>query len=107
MERVAFALLIFPIRPVFSETELFRARKQGPVAYFKAQALEIANLDLYNQFYRVGWTNEIAGMVKTRVAPQTARTIGIIWLLALLDAGQELAAQAHLEQEIEDTFEAA
>ncbi len=94
---VAFALLIFPLRPVFSDPELVRARELGPVDYFKAQALEIANLDLYNQFYKQGWTTEIAGVVKSRLAPQTARTIGLIWLLALLDAGQELAVQAHQE----------
>jgi hypothetical protein len=36
----------------------------------------------------------LAVTVKNRLAPQVARTIGTIWLLALLEAGQELAAVA-------------
>jgi 16S rRNA (guanine966-N2)-methyltransferase len=47
---IAFALLIFPIKPQFSEHELARARELGPVEYFKAEARAVASLDLYNQF---------------------------------------------------------
>jgi len=91
---IAFALLIFPIKPEFSEHELARARQLGPVEYFKAEARAIAGLDLYEQFYRQGWSNELAVTVKNVLAPRTARAIGIIWMLALLDAGQQLAIQA-------------
>ena len=90
---VAFALMIFPIKPVFTETELAKARELGPVEYFKAEARDIATLNLYDSFYRQGWTTEIATVVKNKVAPQGARAIGIIWLLALLEAGQVLAVQ--------------
>lgn len=96
---VAFALLVFPIRPVFNEAELARARQLGPVEYFKAEARDVAGLHLYEQFYRTGWTAEIATAVKSKLAPQAARAIGIIWLLAMLEAGQELAAEVHLESE--------
>jgi hypothetical protein len=91
---IAFAMLIFKIKPEFSEHELAQARRLGPVEYFKSQARAIAELDLYEQFYRQGWNNDLALAVKNKVAPVAARTIGIIWLLALLEAGQELAAQA-------------
>ncbi len=91
---IAFALLIFPIRPVFSDAELARARRLGPVEYFKAEARDIAGLDLYERFYRSGWTGDIAGAVKNTIAPQAARAIGMIWLLALLEAGQELVIEA-------------
>ena len=84
----ALAMLVFPIRPVFDEAELVRARQLGPVAYFKAEALDVANLHLYERFYHDGWTNEIAREVKNKIAPQAARAIGMIWLLALLEAGQ-------------------
>lgn len=87
---IAFALLLFPIKPEFSEHELARARELGPVEYFKAEARSIAALDLYSQFYRHGWTNDLAVTAKNRLAPQVARTIGTIWLLALLEAGQKL-----------------
>jgi hypothetical protein len=91
---IAFALLIFPMRSAFNDEEFARARQLGPVEYFKDQARDIATLDLYDKFYKDGWTAEIATAVKNRIAPQTSRTIGMIWLLALLDAGQELAVAA-------------
>jgi hypothetical protein len=91
---VAFALLIFPIRPTFVEAELIRARRLGPVEYFKAEAREVAGLQLYERFYTDGWTADIAAVVKNKLAPQTARAIGVIWLLAILEAGQDLAVQA-------------
>jgi hypothetical protein len=88
---IAFALLIFPIRPEFDDYELARARQLGPVEYFKSEARAIASLDLYERFYREGWNNDIAITVKNILAPRTARAIGMIWLLALLEAGQQLA----------------
>ncbi len=91
---IAFALLIFQIKPEFSEHELARAKQLGPVEYFKSEAREIAELKLYEQFYKEGWNNAIASIVKNQLAPQTARAIGMVWLLALLEAGQQLAEQA-------------
>ena len=91
---IAFALMVFPIRPVFNDAELARASQLGMMEYFKAEAREIAKLDLYEQFYKEGWNGEIASAVKNEIAPQAARTIGVIWLLALLEAGQQLVEQA-------------
>lgn len=89
---VALALLVFPIKPEFSEHELATARSLGPVDYFKTRAREVAALELYERFYREGWNADIATIVKNQLAPQTARAIGNIWLLALLEAGQQLAS---------------
>jgi hypothetical protein len=96
---IAFALLVLPIKPEFSEHELARARQFGPIDYFKSEARTVAELDLYEQFYQKGWTNEIAVTVKTQVALRTAQTIGLIWLLALLDAGQKLLVQQATQTE--------
>jgi hypothetical protein len=90
---VAFALLIFPIHTEFSDAELARARTLGPVAYFKGEAREVAGLNLYERFYDQGWNADIATIIKNQLAPQAARTIGTIWLLALLEAGQQDLAQ--------------
>src|SRR6266571_27594 len=87
---IAFALLVFPIRAEFSPEEWQRAQELGPVEYFKAEARDIATLNLYEKFYKDGWTNEIATVVKNRIARQAARAIGLIWLLALAEAGVEL-----------------
>jgi hypothetical protein len=94
---VAFALLTFPIRPQFNDTELIRAQNLGPVEYFKAEAREIAALGLYEQFYKSGWTTDIAASVKNVIAPQTARAIGLIWLLAVLEADQQRVTQGHAQ----------
>ena len=87
---IAFALLIFPIRPVFQDEDFVRARKLGPLGYFKAEALDISELHLYERFYKEGWNNDIAAAIKNKIAPQTARAIGLIWLLALYEAGEQL-----------------
>ncbi len=88
---IAFALLIFPIRAELDDQELGRARQLGPVDYFKGEAREVASLKLYERFYKEGWNNDIASTIKKTLAPQASRTIGLIWLLALLEAGQQLA----------------
>ncbi len=91
---IAFALLTFPIKPVFDEAEFARARQLGPVEFFKAEARDIAALNLYERFYKEGWNGDIAAAVKNKIAPQAARAIGFIWLLAVLEAGQELVQQS-------------
>lgn len=91
---IAFALLIFPIRPIFSEYELSRALRLGPVEYFKSEARAVAELDLYERFYREGWTNDLALIIKNQLAPRAASCIGLLWLMALLEAGQQLVEQA-------------
>ncbi len=88
---IAFALVLFPIRARFSEGSLARARSLGPLEFFKEEARAVAELELYDKFYADGWSADIAGTVKNVIAPQTAATIGYIWLLALLEAGFDLA----------------
>jgi hypothetical protein len=87
---IAFALLIFPIHPVFMEAEFMRARELGPIDYFKSEARDIAELNLYGRFYKEGWSSDIAAAIKNKIAPQTARAIGLIWMLALYEAGEQL-----------------
>jgi hypothetical protein len=84
---IAFAMLIFPIKPTYSDAELVRAQKLGALEYFKAEARDVASLELYERFYRDGWRADIANVVKNKIAPQAARAIGMIWLLAAQDAG--------------------
>lgn len=88
---IAVALLVVPIKPKFDEAVLAHARRIGPIEFFREQALQIADLDLYRRFYKEGWNNDIANAVKNEIAPLAAATIGYIWLLAVLEAGQSLA----------------
>jgi len=91
---IAVALMVVPIRPKFDEAVLAHAGRIGPIDFFREQALQISDLNLYNRFYKEGWNNDIATIVKNEVAPLGAATIGYIWLLAILEAGQSLAIDA-------------
>jgi hypothetical protein len=94
---IATALLLQPIRATLNLAKLAEARRIGPVEFFKLSALEVAQLDLYQRFYRRGWTADLGRIIKRQLAPQTAGVIGIIWLLAYLEAGQmDLAGQPFL-----------
>jgi hypothetical protein len=85
---IAFALIRFTHPGKLDERTLVRARRVGPVEFFKLEAREIAQLNLYERFYAEGWNADIAGIVKNVIAPKTSTAIGIIWLLAMLEAEQ-------------------
>jgi hypothetical protein len=91
---VATALIGQRIKVALDAAKLATAQQLGPVAFFKLEAAEIAELNMYERFYHKGWSPEVARLVKTRLAPQTVQAIGIIWLLAYLEAGRELALDA-------------
>ncbi len=86
---VASTLLLFPIKAKLDHTRLAEARRLGPIEFFKQEARAVAELDLYEQFYKRGWTAELAQTIRKRIAPHTTMVIGIIWLLAYLEAGQK------------------
>jgi hypothetical protein len=93
---VATALLGSRVMAKLDPAKLAEARKLGPILFFKQEALDIANLELYETFYEYGWNTQMARMVKQRLAPQTAHTIGVIWLLAYLEAGLDTAKEVNV-----------
>jgi hypothetical protein len=82
------------IRVRLDVAKLAEAQRLGMLDFFKQEARDIAELQMYQKFYRRGWTPEMARLVKSRLAPQTVQAIAIIWTLAYLDAGRELAQDA-------------
>ena len=91
---VATTLLLSPIRGKLDPAKLAVARQTGALEFFKHEAREIAQLELYDQFTHQGWTAKVATAVRNQLAPHTAQTVGIIWLLAYLEADLELAKAA-------------
>jgi hypothetical protein len=83
---IAMAMLAQRVHVTLDPAKLAEARQMGPIEFFKQESKEIAELHIYDLFYEKGWTTEVARLVKNRLAPQTAQTIGIIWLLAYLEA---------------------
>lgn len=75
-------------------SKLTVARRIGPINFFKTEALDIASLNMYEKFYRNGWTPELARLTKNRLAPQIVQAIAIFWLLAYLESGEVLAKEA-------------
>jgi hypothetical protein len=93
---VASTLLIFPIKAEFSEAKLAEARQLGALPFFKQEAREVADLGLYDRFYKEGWTAELARIVREQIAPHASQVVGLLWLLAYLEAGQlEVVADKH------------
>ncbi|HSX41586.1 MAG TPA: hypothetical protein VLF21_03095 [Candidatus Saccharimonadales bacterium] len=88
---VATALLAQKIKVQLDPVKLAHARQVGAITFFKEESRDIAKLEMYDKFYNHGWNGELARLVKNRLAPQTAQTIAIIWLLAYLEAGLDAA----------------
>jgi hypothetical protein len=85
---IASTLLLMPIRVRLDEKILAEARKMGPLEFFKREARSVAGLNLYERFYKEGWTGELARIVRGQIAPHATHVVGIVWLLAYLEASE-------------------
>ncbi len=85
---VATSLMFSKINLKLNESQLAEARQLGMLQFFKREARAVASLDLYERFYREGWTAELARIVRQQIAIHACQVVGIIWLLAYLEAGQ-------------------
>ena len=61
--------------------------KRGVVAVFKDVANEIAEMDIYERFCKIGWTQTISQDVRREMAPRMVRMITLSWYSACRDAG--------------------
>ncbi|MDB5166752.1 MAG: hypothetical protein JWM37_824 [Candidatus Saccharibacteria bacterium] len=62
-----------------SEAELKEVEDKGIVALFRRQAIEITGLNIYDDFYKTGWTPDLARRVRRDLAPRIARTVTLAW----------------------------
>ncbi len=85
---VATALLFTKLNPTLNEALLAEGRELGMMRFFKREARNVAELNLYNRFYREGWTAELARIVRQQIAIHACQVVGIVWLLAYLEVGQ-------------------
>lgn len=65
-----------------------RMRKIGPLEWFKRSAREIAILDMYEHYYRKGWTPKLAWQVRHKLGPTIVQAVSLTWHIALIDAGK-------------------
>jgi hypothetical protein len=66
--------------------DIIRASRQGVEALFKQQAQQIAALEMYEQFYRSGWTPRLARQVRRELMPAIVNCVTLVWLLAIKEA---------------------
>lgn len=86
---IGIAFIMLPIgynRLKPSSYDLKEARQLGSVEYFKRKARYIADLNMYQSFYKKGWTTQLARQAKSELIPEITKTVTVIWVLALDEA---------------------
>lgn len=87
---VGVAVVILPLRlrrarPTDEELALI-GLKNGYLYHFESQAQAIAELKLYEQFYKNAWTPKLARQVRRELAPRIVNTVALTWYAALQEA---------------------
>lgn len=75
-------------QPSYTAVEAIRG--QGVATYFRQQVRDIAELKLYERFYRHGWTPRLARHVNRHMLPRMVDTVALTWYSAMLDAFEPL-----------------
>lgn len=86
---VGIATIIAPLsfgEALPSRSDLKVIQKSGPINRFKQAAREIAVLNMYEAYYKKGWTPKLAWQVRHRLGPTIVQTVTLVWYSALYDA---------------------
>lgn len=67
--------------------ELKTIKLIGLIEYYKRLAREVTMFDIYDDYYRRGWTTKLAKTVKKELAPRMAVITTLAWYLAAHEAG--------------------
>jgi hypothetical protein len=84
------ATLIAPLAfgdTVPSEAEIVAAQKLDIKNFVRNAAREIAVLNMYEAYYKKGWTPKLANQVRHKLAPIIIKSVTLAWYMALVDAG--------------------
>jgi hypothetical protein len=86
---MGIATLLLPLS--FSEAmpdehETATMNKIGVTEYFRRAAKEVAALDMYERYYKKGWTPKLAWQVRHRLGPLIVKTVTLTWYAALKEA---------------------
>ncbi|HUD06667.1 MAG TPA: hypothetical protein VMR34_02155 [Candidatus Saccharimonadales bacterium] len=84
------ALLMMPLSfedATPSKEELKELSEIGLISWFINTAREIAVIDIYDIYYRKGWTPKLARIVRNKLGPSIVKTVTLAWYSALLEAG--------------------
>jgi len=70
-----------------NEADIENAESLGIIEIFKRTAREIAAMNIYEQYYKRGWTTKLAAEVRQTLMPAIIQTVTLAWYCALVDAG--------------------
>lgn len=70
----------------FKERDVAELQEHGVVELFRLKAREVAALDMYEEYYRTGWTPKLARQVRKHLVPIIVQTVSLAWYGALQDA---------------------
>jgi len=70
-----------------SEDDVAYAVGHSVEQLFQQRAKQIAELEMYDQFYRSGWTPHLAKQVRRELMPAVVNCVTLAWLLAVEEAG--------------------
>ncbi len=83
------ATLIAPLTfsdSVPTKAQINQVMDIGVIEWFKRSAREIAVLDLYDRYYKRGWTTKLSLDVRHKLAPTIIRAVALAWYLAMVEA---------------------
>ncbi|HVI60721.1 MAG TPA: hypothetical protein VM535_01050, partial [Candidatus Saccharimonadales bacterium] len=79
-----------PLKPTADKIAEFQSLPLGQ--WFRKRAQDVACLELYDAFYKSGWTVALARRVRRQLTPALVEAVALVWYGALLEAGPEKAA---------------
>lgn len=91
MFEVGAYVLILPQRfnrALPSPSDIEAIKKDGIIKTFKRTAREVAEFNLYERFYQLGWTLPVSRDVRRELAPRMVRMITLAWYHAYYEAGK-------------------
>ena len=83
------AAIIAPLRLKSSlptDEEMAKIGQLGVAKLFLSRARQIADLHMYDDFYRSGWTPRLAKQVRRELAPLITNTVTLAWYAAGVEA---------------------
>lgn len=86
---VGASMIMAPMTYLISMPSRYDIKKIESIGlneYFKRVAREVALLNMYEAFYRRGWTLKLANQVRKDLAPRMGQTVTLAWLLAAKEA---------------------
>jgi hypothetical protein len=88
------SVIISPLRlnrAMPSDSDLIEFRSHGIAAFFQKRALEVAALNMYENFYKAGWTPKLAKQVRRELAPLIVSAVTLAWYGAITDSQKSAA----------------